>query len=204
MATEIVHMESCYKVPYGAAPSYVIMEGDLDCATTYYWRVKVCKAETGQLIQSFKSDIWSFTVAAGPQAGLTLTSPDNGTSNVPESNVNFTWTAVQNADSYDFVLSKNADLSGPVDSKTGMTATAYTCTKTLDKNTSYYWQVVAKKGANVLSTSDVATFTTAPVPPEPPPPPPEPTTPTWVWVVIGIGAVLVIVVIVLIFRTRRV
>ena len=203
-ATEIILKESCYNVPSGASPSYVLMEGDLDCATTYYWRVRVCEAETGQTIKSFKSDIWSFTVAAGPQAGVSLTSPDNGTSNVPQSNVNFTWTTVQNADSYDWVLSKNADLSSPVESKTGLTATANTATVSLDKDTSYYWQVTAKKGANVLDTSNVSTFTTAPAPPPPPPAPAEPTTPAWVWVVIGIGAVLVIVVIVLIFRTRRV
>jgi len=204
VAYEIIVYDRCYSPPSGAGPTYVVMEGDLDCATTYYWRVRVCAAESGQAIRSFKSDIWSFTIAAGPQAGVFLTAPDDGTTNVPLAGVTFTWTAVQNADSYDFVLSANADLSNPVESKTGLTAAAYAMGATLENDTSYFWQVVAKKGANVLSTSNMSTFSTAPEAPPPPPEPAEPTTPTWVWVVIAIGAVLVIVVIVLIFRTRRV
>ena len=202
-STEIV-IDDIVAPPSGDNPSYVLVEGDLNCATTYYWRVRVVEAETGQEVTSFKSVIWNFTVAAGPQAGVFLTAPDDGTTNVPVSGISFTWTTVQGADSYDIVISANADMSSPVESKAGTTATAYTLTATLDNNAPYYWQVTAKKAGQALDTSNVSTFTTAPVPPTPPPPPPEPTTPAWVWVVIGIGAVLVIVVIVLIFRTRRV
>ncbi|PIU56755.1 MAG: hypothetical protein COS87_01195, partial [Chloroflexi bacterium CG07_land_8_20_14_0_80_45_17] len=119
----------------------------------------------------------------------------------------FTWSSVADATSYDWVLSAKADLSSPVETKTGLTGTAYTYTGTLKTNTTYFWRVTAMKDANVFSQSDISTFTTAPAPVPPPPPPPAPlppVTPAWVWVVIGIGAVLVITVIVLIFRTRRV
>ena len=198
--------------PSGANPSYVVSNGDLSCSTTYYWRVKAIEAETEEEIQSFRSEVRSFTVAAGPEAGIDLTAPDDGSTSVPKSNVGFTWTAVQDADGYDFVLSKSADLSSPVDSATGLKNSSYSCTKDLGYSSTYYWQVTAKKGANILSKSSVGTFTTVAEEKEPPPPvvvkeyppAPPPSTPGWVWAVIGIGAVLVIVVIVLIFRTRRV
>ncbi len=212
--TEVVESDFDYEPPSGAHPADVIPEGALDCNETYYWHVRSADAETGEEIHSFWSDTWEFTVEAGPGGAASVGGPENGASNVGVSKPGFSWTAVAEATGYDFVLSENADLSSPVVSKTGLKTTALTYDGTLDYSTSYFWQVTAKKGANVLSKTPVATFTTAaePVEPEPPvvvheyPPaePVTPTTPTWVWVVIGIGAVLVIVVIVLIFRTRRV
>lgn len=210
--TEVVLSGTEYEPPSGAHPAVVIEQGTLDCSQTYYWHVRVADAETGEVIHSPWSETWLFTVEAGPGGAVNLTAPDDGASNVPVSGIGFTWTGVAEATTYAWVLSPNADLSSPVESKTALTGTAYTYTGTLDNASSYFWQVKAMKGANVLSTSAVSTFTTAPVPETPPPPvqvttyppAPPPSTPTWVWVVIGIGAVLVIVVIVLIFRTRRV
>ncbi|MDH5363703.1 MAG: hypothetical protein OEW82_00840, partial [Dehalococcoidia bacterium] len=196
-----------YEPPKGEAPSVVIGEGDIDCNTTYYWRVRAHFAETDEEIASWWSDTWSFTVEAGPTVAIDLTSPDDGATNLPLTAIGFTWSSVADATSYDWVLSANADLSSPVETKTGLTGTAYTYTGTLKTNTTYFWRVTAMKDGNVFSQGDISTFTTAPapVPPPPAPPaPPAPVTPAWVWVVIGIGAVLVIVVIVLIFRTRRV
>jgi len=184
-------------------PTYVIGRGDLECDRTYYWRVRVDDAETGQYIKSWWSDPRSFTVAPGPGTGVTLTAPDNGATNVPITDIAFTWEMTASADKYDWVLSSNADLSASEESKTGLTTTAYTSTVTLDYNTTYYWQVTAYKDGTATSQSSISTFTTRPE--TPPPPEEEPyVTPAWVWVVIAIGAVLVIVVIVLIFRTRRV
>ena len=138
-------------------------------------------------------------------------------------NVGFSWDLLATADAFDWVLSKNADLSSPVESKTGLTTTAYTCTKTLAYGTTYYWQVTAYNEGAAISTSAIGTFTTAAMGAFCCPQcglcfdtqallqahiadahPAQPATPFWVWVVIAIGAVLVIVVIVLIFRTRRV
>lgn len=192
-----------YDPPKNEVPSVVIAQGDLDCNTTYYWRVRSHYAETDETIASWWSDVWSFTVAAGPSVAIDLSAPEPGASDVAIKNVGFTWSSVADATSYDFVLSSSADLSSPLESKTGLTGTAYTCTTELENSTSYFWQVTAMKDSNIFSQSDVSTFTTAPLPPVTPLPA-EPTTPPWVWVVIGLGAVLVIVVIVLIFRTRRV
>jgi len=122
---------------------------------------------------------------------------------VPLTDIGFTWTTVQSADEYSWVLSANADLSSPVQTKTGLTEPSYTFTGTLENNTVYYWRVTAYSDGSPVSLSLISTFTTMPEGGEPYVPPPV-ETPAWVWVVIAIGAVLVIVVIVLIFRTRRV
>jgi hypothetical protein len=191
--------------------------------TTYYWRVRTVEAGTGQQIHSWWSEPLSFTVSPTSAAGaIELVAPVPGALNVPPKNLGFSWHMLATADTFDWRLSKNADLSSPVDSKTGLTATACTYTGTLDYGTTYYWQVTAYKEGAAISTSAVGTFTTAPTGAFCCPVDglcfatqaelvahndaehAQPATPYWVWVVIAIGAVLVIVVIVLIFRTRRV
>ena len=220
--------ESRYGPPTGASPSYVVPSGALDCNTKYWWRVRAYEAETNEVIHSFYSGYldkyWSFTIEAGPTVAIGLTTPDDGATNVAVTSLGFTWTSVADATSYDFVLSANADLSSPVETKTGLTGTAYTYTGALDYDTTYFWQVTAMKDANVFSESDVSTFSTTPAAVFTCPQcgltfpteaalkahidevhaPVVPTTPAWVWIVIGLGAVLVITIIVLIFRTRRV
>jgi len=192
--------------------------------TTYYWRVRTVEAGTGQTIHSWWSEPLSFTVSpTASAAAIELVAPVPGALNVPPKNLGFSWQILATADAFDWVLSKNADLSAPVQSKTGLTGTATTYSGTLDYGTVYYWQVTAYKEGAAISVSPVGTFTTAAtgafcsaidglcfatqaelvahnaeVSGHPAP------TPFWVWVVIAIGAVLVIVVIVLIFRTRRV
>lgn len=191
-----------YTPPNAENPTYVIAMGDLNCDHTYYWRVRSADASTGQIIHSWWSASRSFSVAPGPGTGISLITPAAGATNVPITNIAFTWEMVASADNYDWVLSKNTDMSAPVETKTGLTTAAYTCTKTLEYNTPYYWRVTAYKDGAMVDDA-TGTFTTRPV--VPPPPDTEPiSTPTWVWVIIAIGAVLVIVVIVLIFRTRRV
>jgi hypothetical protein len=191
--------------------------------TTYYWRVRAVQAGTGQNIRSWWSDAQSFTVAPTAAAGtIELVAPVPGALNVPPKNLGFSWDLMATADAFDWVLSKNADLSAPVQTKTGLTGTATTYSGTLDYGTTYYWQVTAYKEGAAISTSSVGTFTTAPTGAFCDPidglcfdteqalkdheatAHPAPATPFWVWIVIAIGAVLVIVVIVLIFRTRRV
>jgi hypothetical protein len=206
-----------------ASPSAFISCG-FQPETTYYWRIRASQAGTGQEIHSWWSDARSFTVAPTAATGaIDLVAPTAGANDVGIKNVGFSWHTLANADTYDFVLSPNADLSAPLSTKTGLTGTATTYTGSLTYGTTYYWQVTAFKDGSALSTSPIGTFTTTP----------QgafcsaidgacfdtqqaltdhnstlqnktAATPFWVWVVIGIGAVLVIVVIVLIFRTRRV
>jgi len=192
--------------------------------TTYYWRIRAVEAETCQDITSWWSDPQSFTVAPTASAGaINLVSPEPGATDVAIKNVGFSWDLLADADSFDWVLDDNSDFSSPVESKTGLTNTAYGCTKTLEHGTTYYWQVTSYNEGAAISMSAVGTFTTGATGEFCCPQdgmcfdtqaeleaynaehyPAQPATPFWVWVVIGIGAVLVIVVIVLIFRTRRV
>jgi len=187
----------------GDAPSYLV-GGTLVCETTYYWRVRSADAGTGQIIHSWWSEPRSVMIAPSTAAGtITLVSPAPGDIDVAINNLGFSWSLPTDADSFDWVLSTNADLTSPVESKTGLTTTAYTCTKTLGYDTTYYWVVTAYNEGAAIGMSTVGTFRTV-VEPTGPGDIPAPATPVWVWVVIAIGAVLVIVVIVLIFRTRRV
>ena len=187
-----------------------MVEG-LTCGLTYYWRVRVADAESDELIRSWWSETRSFTIAAPTGFGVQLISPRIGETGLPVGGAALSWTSVKNASSYNLVLSKNADLSDPILSKSLLTGTALAHTETLDYSTAYYWQVTALKGTNVLSTSAIGTFTTMakpeaappPVVIPPAPPAPAPITPAFIWAIIGIGALLIIVVIILIVRTRR-
>jgi len=211
----------CPDVP--TDPSYWV-ESMFMSETTYYWRMRAVEAETCQDIKSWWSEPRSFTVAPTAEAGaINLVSPEPGALDQPTKNVGFSWDLIATADAFDWVLDDNSDFSSPVESKTGLTNTAYGCTKTLEHGTTYYWQVTAYNDGAPISTSAVGTFTTGATGEFCCPQdgmcfdtqaeleaynaehyPSQPATPFWVWVVIGIGAVLVIVVIVLIFRTRRV
>ncbi len=211
----------------GDIPSYSVMgglAGGLSCEQTYYWRVRASEAATGQVIHSWWTVGESFTVPPSIEAAqITLVAPEPGAMGVGTKNVGFSWDLLAEADEFDWVLSKNADLSSPVQKEEGLRNTATTYTGTLDYGTTYYWQVTAYSEGAVISMSAVGSFTTAPTGAFCCPQdglcfdtqaeleahtaeahPAQPVTPYWVWVVIGIGAALVIVVIVLIFRTRRV
>jgi hypothetical protein len=191
----------------GDVPSYSIMGGEaggLSCETTYYVRVRAADAATGEIIHSWWSDPIEITIAPSQAAGqIDLVSPEPGATGVAVEGVGFSWDLMATADAFDWVLDDNSDFSSPVESKTGLTTTAYECTKTLSYDNTYYWMVTAYNEGSAISMSAVGTFRTM-AEPEGTTPPPEVETPFWVWVVIAIGAVLVIVVIVLIFRTRRV
>jgi len=208
----------------GDTPAYSInggAAGGLSCETTYYWRVRASKAATDQVIHSWWSVSDSFSVPPSAQAGIiTLVAPVPGALNQPTKSVGFSWDLQADADAFRWVLSKNADLSAPLDSK-NVTSKACTHANTLDYATTYYWQVKAYNEGVLVGASSVGTFTTAATGAFCCPidglcfateaqliahnaTHPVPGTPFWVWVVIAIGAVLVIVVIVLIFRTRRV
>jgi len=195
--------------PGGAATSYLIPGGEngagLSCETTYYLKMRATKAGTCQEIHSQWSLPIEITIAPSVIAGMIdLYAPEPGSLDQPVKNVAFSWQMEATPDSFNWVLSENADLSNPLDSQT-LTGTATSYANTLDYATTYYWQVMAyNEGSSTpIGVSAVGTFTTM-AEEVPPPPDEDPITPPWVWVVIAIGAVLVIVVIVLIFRTRRV
>jgi hypothetical protein len=187
------------EVEDGTNPSYVVPNrglGDGSCGSTYYWRVRAAKAETGQNITSPWSEARTFTIAAGPEARVKLTNPANGAI-VPPTNIQFTWDIVPDATGYVFSL-KNPVAGTDVVASTNVAGTTYTYTGTLSYDTPYLWTVKAMKGEVVFGEA-TATFTTSAVPVAPE----KPSTPPWVWVAIVLGVVVWLVILVLIFRTRR-
>ncbi|MCJ7576364.1 MAG: hypothetical protein MUO80_06825, partial [Dehalococcoidia bacterium] len=176
------------------------VEALLSCGMTYYMRMRALRAGTCQVIRSWWSEPVKITVAPSLlTAKIQLVAPEPGALNVPAATVDFSWSLLADADTFDLVLKKGAT---QVASAPGLTAKYYQYTGTLTADTAYNWQVTAWKDGVQISRSDVGTFRTAAAPVVPVQD--GVATPVWVWVVIAIGAVLVIVVIVLIFRTRRV
>ena len=199
----------------GTIPSLYVDENGIQCGNTYTWHVREANTDC-ECVHSPWSETWSFTIAVGAYDAISLLAPDKGATGVSVSNVGFSWTSVVHADSYQFVLSPNANQNGALVSQS-QGDTAFDYTGDLDYDTVYYWQVKAFKGDVLLTTSATGVFTTIgePVPPQDPVvvneyppseitiPPAEQITPTWIYAVIGIGAALIVVVIVLIVRTRR-
>jgi len=199
----------------GDPPSLYVDGTLLTCGETYTWKVREANTSC-ECVHSPWSETWSFTIAVGASDAISLLSPDEGTLGIPINDVGFSWTSVSNADSYSFVLSPNANLTGALVSQDQGT-TAFNFTGPLDYSDTYYWQVKAWKGSVLMTTSSIGVFSTiaeavAPTPPvvvneTPAPvieiPAAQNITPTWIYAVIGIGAALVVVVIVLIVRTRR-
>jgi len=189
--------------------SILVTDGDnsaeLTAGTTYYWRTRSITP-----LKSLWSEPRSFTIGLG---GVQATCPVTGTTSVPISNVSFTWNSYPGATEYEFILSKRADLTGPLVADR-VTSTAYAYRGTLEYGTTYFWGVkITKPASGPLS---VFTFTTRAAPVKIPPPsqveaiPPAqveavPTaiTPIWVWVIIGICAALVVATVIFIFRTRQ-
>ena len=99
--------------------------------------------------------------------GFALETPADGTTGV-RSTPTFTWAAADQAAFYRFTLSRNADLSEPLHTQTGITATEFAPGLTLAPGTTHYWSVEALNGAGATgSTPHGATFTIAELPTKP-------------------------------------
>jgi hypothetical protein len=60
--TEVVVNIQGYETRPGKAARYNVAKGTLPCGVTYYWRVRFAEVKTGQVIHSWWSEPWSFTV----------------------------------------------------------------------------------------------------------------------------------------------
>ena len=166
--TELVEASRLrYEPPDKADPGYVVEGGELRCAIDYYWRIRSVEIRAGQEVRSCWSPSRTITVAPPIGTGVRLVSPESGATNMPRTNIFFTWNMEGYADEYDFELSPNADFSDPVDFTSGLTNTAYTFTGTLRHDTAYYWRVTALQDG-VPITLALGTFRTLYDPPPPP------------------------------------
>jgi len=189
------------------SPSALTPWANLESGHTYYWRVRVRQAATGQYILSPWSEVKSFTVESGlpassPSYGLQPVYPNNGRSSCPVKPVSFTWSPFKDTTKYKFVLANDAAMTQIV-KEADVANTAYEYDGQLEYSQSYFWRVMALEPAP-SDWSATFSFQTEPKPTTPPAQPePQPETPLWAWVVIATGLALLIAIIVLIFRARQ-
>jgi hypothetical protein len=193
------------------SPAYRILTGILpEANSTYYWRVRVRQAATGQVIRSHWSEKSSFSIKAGlpvvsPHLGAQALKPVHGASNIPVSSVTFSWTPFKGTTEYELVLAKDSVLTDIV-VRESLPTTAYRYGGRLDYDTGYFWQVAATKPLP-SEPGPVFSFTTA-AEPSPPPatPPPYDELMRWLQVstfinIFGFTAMLVMIIL---FRSRRI
>jgi hypothetical protein len=188
------------------SPSALTPWASLESGKTYYLRVRVRQAATGQRMLSPWSEVKAITIkpgvpASSPSYGLQLLYPQNGVNNVPVKSAAFTWAPLNDTTKYRFVLAKDAAITQVV-KEAEVTTTAYEYEGQLEYSQSYFWRVMALEPVP-SDWSAIFNFKTeaAPIPPAEPASQPE--APLWVWVVIAIGLALLIAIIVLVFRARR-
>ena len=165
--TEAEPADNPFFVPENSLyPSYYIRPGVLPAAgQDYFWRVRVRRAATGQVIRSRWSPAFSFSVRPGypvstpSYSGIESLQPCHNACGVPPYPLSFSWSPMQGTTSYRFVLSAEPDLGRPVIDQT-VDATAFKLPWRLEYATAYFWQVTPLKPVEGGS-SPVFSFNTA-------------------------------------------
>ena len=189
------------------SPSALTPWGNLESGHTYYWRVRVRQAATGQWMLSPWSEVKSFVIGSGFPAstssyGLQSLYPNNGGNSCPVKPASFAWSPFKGTTKYRFVLAEDAAMTQVV-KETEVTTTAYDYDGQLEYGQSYFWRVMALEPVP-SDWSATFSFNTEAAPSAPPAQPaPQPETPLWAWVVIASGLALLVAIIVLIFGARR-
>jgi hypothetical protein len=188
------------------SPSALTPWASLESGHTYYLRVRVRQAATGQHMLSPWSEVKSITIKSGlpasnPSYGLQPVYPSNGGNNCPVKSASLAWSPLKDTTKYRFVLAKDAAMTQVV-KEAEVTTTAYEYDGQLEYGQSYFWRVMALEPVP-SDWSATFSFQTEAAPPPPAQPVPQPETPLWAWVVIAIGLALLIAIIVFIFKARR-
>jgi hypothetical protein len=131
----------------------------LAVATVYYWRANA----TGTHGTSSWSGVWSFTTVVPAPGQPTLSSPGNGTQNVPL-NVNLTWGTVSTATSYQVQVATTTSFGTTVFAQSGL-ATTLVAASGLANAVTYYWHAGAANGGGNGAWSSTWSFTAVPVTP---------------------------------------
>jgi len=136
---------------YGPAdvtyPAYYIADGALpEAGRSYWWRVRVRRAASGQVIRSRWSRGFSFSIRPGyPVAtstypGIQPLQPCHEACQVPVYTVVFSWTPMRDTTSYRFILADDSELANPFVDET-VRSTSYKLDSRLNYRTAYFWQV---------------------------------------------------------------
>lgn len=141
-----------YKQESGIINRYFVID-NLSNNVKYYWRVRAFN-ESGY---SQYSDVFSFTTIPFPPLPIL---PTNGQTNV-QILPRFEWSSVQNAISYNLVITTNPnDVSAVVLNRTNITNTFYDLYFNLKNNQIYYWKISATLQGGVTEWSEYFTFKT--------------------------------------------
>jgi hypothetical protein len=165
-----------YGPPVVTNPAYRMPPAMLpEANTTYYWRVRVRQAATGQVIRSYWSEAGSFSIKAGlpvvsPYPGAQALNPIHDADNIHVSSIAFSWTSFKETTEYEFVLARDSALTDIIVQES-LPTTAYRYGGRLDYDTPYFWQIAATKPLP-SEPSPVFSFTTVSKPPSPPEAPP--------------------------------
>jgi len=178
-------------------PAWVLLPETipLEAGKTYYWKVRVERADPGnQFIHSPWSVVMNFIVKGGvpitaPYAGSILISPANGATRVQRSPA-FSWTPMPGTTEYEFILAKDAALTQTIVKKE-LSNTAYQYDDKLDWDTTYFWAVKVIKPVP-SKTYSVATFSVMTKEEAALEQPLAPTTPLWAKIVIAFTIVFIL------------
>lgn len=135
-----------YQPAINTMPAYRIIPGILpEANTTYYCRIRVREAATGQRIRSYWSDERSFAVGPGvpvtaPHVGVQALRPVHCACGVPVASVPFSWAPFKGVTEYRFVLAEDSALARVLVDEVVPT-TAFEYQGKMDYGTSYFWQV---------------------------------------------------------------
>jgi hypothetical protein len=192
------------------SPAYRILAGILsETNSTYYWRVRVRQAATGQVIRSQWSEAGSFSIKAGlpvvsPYLGAQALKPSHGASNIPISSVAFSWTPFKGATEYELILARDSALMDIIVQESLPTA-AYRYGGRLDYDTAYFWKVAATK-PSPSEPSPVFSFTTIAEPLPPSAALPFRELMRWLQVstLVNVLGFVTIVAMIILFRSRRI
>jgi len=189
-----------------SSPSSLTPWASLESGHTYYLRIRVRQAATGQHMLSPWSEVQAITIDSGLPAssssyGLQPMYPKNGDINCPVKSTSLAWSPLKDTTKYRIVLAEDAAMTQVV-KEADVTTTAYEYDGQLEYDQSYFWRVMALEPVP-SDWSATFSFQTKAAPPPPPEPAPQPGTPLWAWVVIATGLALLIAMIALVFRARQ-
>jgi hypothetical protein len=149
------------------APSLTLLskvEG-IQSSITYYWKVRVTRAEDNEVGSGQWSQTMSFSTqtqqpprpSIPPAAPVPLT-PTNGASNIEPSPL-FSWTSSPDSTGYEFTLSRDSALTQVI-IRVNVSSPTYKYEAKLNPDTLYYWQVKTISPV-VVPPSPVFSFTVA-------------------------------------------
>jgi hypothetical protein len=193
---------SCGLVPTPA--SEIANWGSLESGHTYYWRVRVRGAVTGEIVRSPWSATMYFTIEAGlpartKQLGPALLGPVNGARGVSPSPA-FSWSPMPGTTRYEFILAKDAALTQLI-VKVKVPTTAYKYDGKLEWNAAHFWQVRALEPI-ASEPSPVASFTVitkkAPMASHA-----SPSSVSLLWACVGIATIYVALVVAIVVLIKR-